>query len=168
MSFCSGWYGSVVKPCAAAKAISNLRHRGARRRRNLQGSVHESALPCTAQPRHYRCIAMTAESPNKAAPQPGPSALELAHRVEQFVRTSIVPYEKDPRWGSHGPSADLISEMRTLARSAGLLTPHIRPEGRTLTHRDAAPVLRAAGLSLLGPVALNVAAPDEGNMFLLG
>lgn len=111
---------------------------------------------------------MTAESPNKAAPQPGLNALELAHRVEQFVRTSIVPYEKDPRWGSHGPSADLISEMRTLARSAGLLTPHIRPEGRTLTHREAAPVLRAAGLSLLGPVALNVAAPDEGNMFLLG
>jgi acyl-CoA dehydrogenase len=29
-------------------------------------------------------------------------------------------------------------------------------------------VLRAAGLSPLGPVALNVAAPDEGNMFLLG
>jgi len=29
-------------------------------------------------------------------------------------------------------------------------------------------VLRKAGLSLLGPVALNVAAPDEGNMYLLG
>ena len=29
-------------------------------------------------------------------------------------------------------------------------------------------MLRAAGLSPLGPVAVNVAAPDEGNMFLLG
>jgi acyl-CoA dehydrogenase len=29
-------------------------------------------------------------------------------------------------------------------------------------------VLRASGLSLLGPLAVNVAAPDEGNMLLLG
>src|SRR3546814_4018109 len=33
--------------------------------------------------------------------------------------------------------------------------------------RDMAEVFRAAGYSPLGPVALNIAAPDEGNMHLL-
>ena len=49
-----------------------------------------------------------------------------------------------------------------------MLTPHILPDGRHLNHRDTARVLTAAGLSPLGPVAVNVMAPDEGNMFLLG
>lgn len=93
---------------------------------------------------------------------------ELAARVEGFVRHRIVPYEADPRRGEHGPSAEMLSEMRDLARSEGLLTPHILKDGRHLTHRETALVLRAAGLSPLGPVALNVAAPDEGNMYLLG
>jgi len=67
----------------------------------------------------------------------------------------------------HGPSEDLVTEMRALARDAGVLTPHV-PDGEHLTHRETALVLRAAGLSPLGPVAVNVAAPDEGNMYLLG
>jgi acyl-CoA dehydrogenase len=33
---------------------------------------------------------------------------------------------------------------------------------------ETARVLQKSGLSLLGPVALNTAAPDEGNMFQLG
>ena len=37
-----------------------------------------------------------------------------------------------------------------------------------LTHLQTAAVLRAAGYSPLGPVALNIMAPDEGNMYLLG
>lgn len=93
---------------------------------------------------------------------------ELAARVEAFVRETIIPYERDPRCGSHGPAEELVLELRNLARAAGLLTPHILADGTHITHRETAPVLRAAGLSPLGPVALNVAAPDEGNMFLLG
>jgi len=95
-------------------------------------------------------------------------ARQLAARVESFVRETIVPYERDPRCGSHGPAEDLVLELRALARAAGLLTPHILADGTHLTHRQTALVLRAAGLSPLGPVTLNVAAPDEGNMFLLG
>lgn len=91
---------------------------------------------------------------------------ELASRVERFIREAIIPFERDRRWGMHGPSADLVEEMRELARGAGVMTPHI-DGGRHLSHRDTALVLRAAGLSPLGPVAVNVAAPDEGNMFLL-
>jgi acyl-CoA dehydrogenase len=92
----------------------------------------------------------------------------IAARVEHFVRTEIVPFERDPRWGAHGPPEAMVEDMRTRARAAGVLTPHILADGHHLSHRDTAIVLRAAGLSPLGPVAVNVAAPDEGNMFLLG
>jgi len=95
-------------------------------------------------------------------------AQEIAVRVERFVRAEIVPYERDNRLGPHGPNADLVTELRNKARNAGVLTPHILPDGGHLSHRETAIVLRAAGLSPLGPVAVNVAAPDEGNMFLLG
>jgi len=96
------------------------------------------------------------------------TARGIAARVEEFVRTRIVPFERDPRWGAHGPSAEMSAEMRALARVAGLVTPHILPGGEHLSNRGMALVLRAAGLSPLGPGALNVAAPDEGNMYLLG
>ncbi len=93
---------------------------------------------------------------------------ELASRIESFVRKIIVPYEKDGRLTDHGPSAALVAELRGHARTAGLLTPHISADGEHLPLRQTAPLFRKAGLSPLGPVALNVAAPDEGNMFLLG
>jgi acyl-CoA dehydrogenase len=93
---------------------------------------------------------------------------EIATRVEAFVRESVAPYERDPRLGAHGPSDELVAELRGLARQAGLLTPHVLADGGHLPLRATARVFRAAGLSPLGPVALNVMAPDEGNMFLLG
>jgi acyl-CoA dehydrogenase len=93
---------------------------------------------------------------------------DLAARLEAFVREQIVPYQRDPRCGAHGPTEELVAELRQRARAAGLLTTHILPDGSHITHRETARVLRAAGLSPLGPVAFNVAAPDEGNMFLLG
>ena len=92
----------------------------------------------------------------------------LAARVETFVRTKIFPFETDPRCGSHGPSDDLIAEMRDLARAEGLLTPHILADGSHVSHRETAMILKASGLSILGPLAVNVFAPDEGNMYLLG
>jgi acyl-CoA dehydrogenase len=92
----------------------------------------------------------------------------IAARVERFVRDVVVPYERDPRAGPHGPSDALVEELRNRARAAGLLTPHIIEGGIHLTHAETALVLRAAGLSPLGPTAVNVMAPDEGNMYLLG
>ncbi len=52
-------------------------------------------------------------------------AIEIARRVEEFVRTVVIPYERDPRCGSHGPSEELVRELRGKARAAGVLTPHI-------------------------------------------
>lgn len=93
----------------------------------------------------------------------------LADAVEAFVREKIVPYEKDGRRDHHNcPTDELVHEMRGLARDAGLLTPHILADGRHLTQRQTARVLIRSGLSPLGPLALNTAAPDEGNMFLIG
>ncbi|MCA0872997.1 acyl-CoA dehydrogenase family protein [Seohaeicola saemankumensis] len=97
-----------------------------------------------------------------------PRAREIAARVEAFVRETVIPYESDPRCGTHGPSDELVQEMRALARTAGVLTPHILPDGSHLTQRETALVLIKSGLSPLGPLACNTMAPDEGNMFLLG
>lgn len=99
---------------------------------------------------------------------PSSRADEIGSRVEAFVRGTIIPYEHDPRRSSHGPSDDLVTEMRSKARAAGVLTPHILPDGSHLTQRETAHVLKKSGLSPLGPLACNTAAPDEGNMYLLG
>jgi acyl-CoA dehydrogenase len=96
------------------------------------------------------------------------SAREIAGRVERFVRDVVIPYERDPRVGAHGPSEDLVLELRVQARAAGVLTPHILPSGEHLTQRETATILKPSGLSPLGPVAVNTMAPDEGNMYLLG
>src|SRR6201999_4300931 len=95
-------------------------------------------------------------------------ALEIARKVEAFVREIVVPYEQDSRCSTHGPSDELVFEMREKARAAGVLTPHILPDGSHLTQRETAVVLKRSGLSPLGPQAVNTAAPDEGNMYLLG
>jgi acyl-CoA dehydrogenase len=94
----------------------------------------------------------------------------LRTRVREFVETSIVPYEKDPRVTQHGPNDDLRQELVELARDAGLLSIQAPTEygGLGLSHVEQAVVYEASGWSTLGPVAMNCAAPDEGNMFILG
>lgn len=97
-------------------------------------------------------------------------ARDIADRVEAFVRQTVIPYEQDvrARGDGHGPSDELLFEMRDKARTAGVLTPHILSTGEHLTQRETATVLIRSGLSPLGPLAVNTMAPDEGNMFLLG
>jgi acyl-CoA dehydrogenase len=94
---------------------------------------------------------------------------ELAARVEAFIREEVMPYERDPRIGHHGPSDELAKELKAKAAARGLLSPHVGEAygGLGLNHREIATVFRAAGYSLIGPIALNIMAPDEGNMALL-
>jgi acyl-CoA dehydrogenase len=94
---------------------------------------------------------------------------EAAERVRRFVTETVVPYERDPRLTQHGPTDELRAELVEHARAAGLLTiqaPKSRG-GWGLSHVEQAVLYEAAGWSTLGPVAMNCAAPDEGNMFLL-
>ncbi|MFE3955397.1 acyl-CoA dehydrogenase family protein [Nocardia sp. NPDC059091] len=90
-------------------------------------------------------------------------------RVRRFVIDKIVPFERDPRLTAHGPDDELRQELVELARAEKLLTIQAPVElgGRGLTHLEQAVLYEAAGWSTLGPVAMNCAAPDEGNMFLL-
>lgn len=96
-------------------------------------------------------------------------ARDIAARVETFVRDIVIPYESDTRRDHHGaPLDEMVQEMRAKARAAGVLTPHILPDGSHLTQLETAIVLQKSGLSPLGPLAVNTMAPDEGNMYLLG
>ncbi len=90
-------------------------------------------------------------------------------QIARFVREKVLPYETDPRLTQHGPTDELRNELVEHARDAGLLTFQATREygGLEPSHVDQAVLYEAAGWSTLGPVALNCAAPDEGNMFLL-
>ncbi|WP_353204731.1 acyl-CoA dehydrogenase family protein [Sphingomonas sp.] len=93
----------------------------------------------------------------------------MADKVEAFVRDVVVPYEQDTRRDHHNaPTDELLMDMRVHARAAGVLTPHIRPDGTHLSQRETAVILIRSGLSPLGPLACNTCAPDEGNMYLIG
>ena len=96
-------------------------------------------------------------------------ANDLARRVDAFLHEHVIPFEQDPRIDKHGPSDDLRVELQGKAAAQGLLAPHVGVEygGHGLNHREIAIVFRAAGYSLLGPIALNLMAPDEGNMCLI-
>src|SRR5262249_29865530 len=94
---------------------------------------------------------------------------DLEKKVETFVRTEVIPFEKDPRNAGHGPDASLIRELKDKAARAGLIAPQLPKAwgGHDLTHREMAIIFKAAGYSPLGPAAINVMAPDEGNMHLI-
>ncbi|CAN5316699.1 acyl-CoA dehydrogenase family protein [soil metagenome] len=98
-----------------------------------------------------------------------PELADLKARTRALVADKLMAYEHDARLGEHGPSEDLRLELQSHARDAGLLTPHASPEmgGLGLSHVAKAVVFEEAGYSPVGPVALNVFAPDEGNIHLM-
>lgn len=98
-----------------------------------------------------------------------PALQELQLRVRQFIADEVIPLENDPRQTVHGPTEDLRNELVAKARAAGLLTPHASHEmgGLGLSHVEKAVVFEEAGYSTLGPTALNIHAPDEGNIHLM-
>ncbi len=98
-----------------------------------------------------------------------PELVDLRDRTRGFIRDKIVPLEGDSRQGRHGPGEDFRRELNALADAAGLLAPHVGEEygGLGLSHVGKALVFEEAGYSLLGPLAMNISAPDEGNMHLM-
>ena len=98
-----------------------------------------------------------------------PELLALREKTRRFIAEQVMPLENDPRQSRHGPDEALRGELVARARAAGLLTPHASREmgGLGLSHVEKAVVFEEAGYSWLGPTALNIHAPDEGNIHLM-
>jgi acyl-CoA dehydrogenase len=99
---------------------------------------------------------------------PPPHAAVLVDRVRRFIDEVVIPREADV---AADPTRleSIRAELQQAAREAGVFAPRVPRDygGLGLDWRDSALVFEAAGRSLLGPQALNCAAPDEGNMHLL-
>jgi acyl-CoA dehydrogenase len=93
---------------------------------------------------------------------------ELRERVHDFVIEVAIPAEPRDR-SAHGLDDELRAELQEQAREWGVFGPQIGTElgGLGLDHRGTAVILEESGYSLLGPQAMNCAAPDEGNIHML-
>ncbi|HUP62355.1 MAG TPA: acyl-CoA dehydrogenase family protein [Thermoanaerobaculia bacterium] len=92
-----------------------------------------------------------------------PELIELRDRVTAFVHDEVIPAESQPF------TSELVADLRTKARHAGIFGPQLPREygGLGLGTVGMCVVFEEAGRSFLGPVALHCSAPDEGNMHLL-
>ncbi len=93
----------------------------------------------------------------------------IAHRVRQFVEEEAIPLEGELLRTGADLSVEMVQELRRKARAAKLWAPTMPKAwgGMGLNIQEIAPIFEAAGRSLLGPLAIHCAAPDEGNMHLL-
>ncbi|GIL11287.1 MAG: acyl-CoA dehydrogenase [Chloroflexota bacterium] len=98
-----------------------------------------------------------------------PHVQDITRRVREFVDSEVIPLEHYIHNPGQRVPADVLASLRDRAKAAGLWAPQMPPElgGLGLSLQEIVPVFEAAGRSLLGPAALNCAAPDEGNMHLL-
>ncbi|MFC4604947.1 acyl-CoA dehydrogenase family protein [Rhodococcus kronopolitis] len=95
---------------------------------------------------------------------------DLIKRTREFTRDVVLPIEDE--YGGDITAAggdELRIRMQDEAKVAGVFAPHAPVEfgGHGLNMSDRAPVFEEAGYSLFGPTALNIAAPDEGNLHML-
>ncbi len=98
-----------------------------------------------------------------------PDVAELRDRVRAFVADVVVPAEARDV-SEHGLDEELRAELQAAAKAAGVFAPQVPVElgGLGLDTRAMSVLFEEAGYSILGPQALNCAAPDEGNMHMLG
>jgi len=94
---------------------------------------------------------------------------DIARRTAEVVQRVAIPEEQACGGSVHDGPEPLRQRLQQAARQAGVFAPHVarRWGGLELDLRGQAVVFEEAGYSLLGPLALNCAAPDEGNMHLL-
>src|SRR6516225_10398327 len=96
-----------------------------------------------------------------------PRVAEWRDRITGFVDDVVIPREQDAF--AKGVDDALRVELQRAARAAGVWAPQAPAAvgGGGFRFDEAAVLLEEAGRSLLGPLALNCAAPDEGNIHLL-
>lgn len=95
-------------------------------------------------------------------------AQEIASRTREFIDEVVIPVERDVL-GQGSVSDETVTDLREAARDHDVYGPQLPADygGLGLSYRDMLPVFEAAGRSLLGPTAIRVDAPDEGNMHTL-
>lgn len=95
---------------------------------------------------------------------------KVVDATRSFVRETVLPIE-DQFFGNVDDAGgdEWRQKIQQEARLAGVFAPHapIAYGGLGLDMSDRVPVFEEAGYSLFGPMALNIAAPDEGNVHLL-
>jgi acyl-CoA dehydrogenase len=96
---------------------------------------------------------------------------EYAERTRGFLDEVVIPRERRllrnrEGFNSRDELNTVIEELREEARDRGLYAPQMPEEygGQGLSLTDVLPTFEEAGRSLLGPGALRISAPDEGNM----
>jgi acyl-CoA dehydrogenase len=96
-----------------------------------------------------------------------PRVIQWRDRITRLVDDVVIPREQDAF--THGVDDTLRKELQQEAKAAGVWAPQAPAElgGGGFAFDEAAVLLEEAGRSLLGPLALNCAAPDEGNIHML-
>ncbi|QNG20430.1 acyl-CoA dehydrogenase family protein [Rhodococcus triatomae] len=95
---------------------------------------------------------------------------DLISKTRAFTREHVLPIEDANSGDVTAAGGDeLRIALQRAAKEAGVFAPHVPVEfgGHGLGMSDRAPVFEEAGYSLFGPIATNIAAPDEGNVHLL-
>ena len=100
-----------------------------------------------------------------------PAIEEARRRARQFVEDEVLPVENDPaNYDDHeNITLGALRPLRAKAKAEGLWAPQMPTErgGMGLPTIGMAAVYEEMNRSIFGPVAINCAAPDDGNMFVL-
>ncbi|MDV7352918.1 acyl-CoA dehydrogenase family protein [Rhodococcus oxybenzonivorans] len=99
-----------------------------------------------------------------------PEVTALVEKTRAFTREVVLPVEDEHGGDITAAGGDTLRvELQKAAKEAGVFAPHAPVEygGHGLNMTDRAPVFEEAGYSLFGPIALNIGAPDEGNVHML-
>jgi len=101
--------------------------------------------------------------------QTSATLLDLVSRYQAFLKEFIYPIEKEIIYGSFKSHLNKLRELRELAKSKGLFTPHLSTDegGLGLSLPEFARVSEILGTSPLGHYVFNCNAPDIGNMELM-
>ena len=95
--------------------------------------------------------------------------LDLVSRYQAFLKEFIYPIEKEIIYGSFKSHLPKLRDLRALAQSKGLFTPHLSIDegGLGLSLPEFARISEVLGTSPLGHYIFNCNAPDIGNMELM-
>lgn len=95
---------------------------------------------------------------------------DLVENTRRFIEEQVIPVDDEFDGDIEAAGGETLREkLQAGARECGVFAPHAPKDclGLGLNMVDRAPYFEAAGRSLFGPVALNINAPDEGNVHLL-